>query len=109
MYHQRLPRDCFTTPDFAQRLAAISTDIKQAVCAYLNRRGQVIRVGVGTPRQTQIPPLELPRYGAERLSGIRCIATKMKPTPPKEASLTAMAVQRLDALVTLTLTGEGFQ
>lgn len=71
------------------------------MCAYVNRRGQVIRVGVGTPRQTQIPPLELPRYGAERLSGIRCIATQLKPEPPSEAALTAMALQRLDALSTL--------
>ncbi len=64
-------------------------------------------MGVGTPRQTQIPPLELPRYGAERLSGIRCIATKLKTEPPKESSLTAMIRQRLDALVVLTLTGTG--
>lgn len=78
------------------------------MCAYLNRRGQVIRVGVGTPRQTQIPPLELPRYGAERLSGIRCIATHLKPEPPNEAALTAMALQRLDALVVLNITGTGF-
>jgi GTPase len=78
------------------------------VCAYLNRRGQVIRVGVGTPRQTQIPPLELPRYGAERLSGIRCLATHLKPEPPNEAALTAMALQRLDALVVLNITGTGF-
>jgi GTP-binding protein HflX len=78
------------------------------VCAYLNRRGQVIRVGVGTPRQTQIPPLELPRYGAERLSGIRCIATHLKPEPPNEAALTAMALQRLDTLVVLNITGTGF-
>jgi GTP-binding protein HflX len=69
----------------------------------------VIRVGVGTPRQTQIPPLELPRYGQGRLSGIRCIATHLKPEPPGEAALTAMAIQRLDALVWLTLTGGGFQ
>ena len=75
----------------------------------MNRRGQVIRVGVGTPRQTQIPPLELPRYGAERLSGIRCLATQLKHEPPGEATLTAMAIQRLDALVTLTLTGAGFE
>ena len=68
----------------------------------------MIRVGVGSPRQTQIPPLELPRYGAERLCGIRCIATKLKPEPPKESSLTAMVLQRLDALVILTLTGSGF-
>jgi len=78
------------------------------VCAYLNRRGQVIRVGVGTPRQTQIPPLELPRYGAERLSGIRCIATHLKSEPPNEVALTAMAMQRLDALVMLNITGTGF-
>ena len=109
MYHQRIRSDRLTTPEFAQRLAAISTEIRQPVCAYLNRRGQVIRVGVGTPRQTQIPPLELPRYGAERLCGIRCIATKLKDNPPKESSLTAMAIQRLDALVTITLTGTGFQ
>lgn len=109
MYHQRLPGDRITTPEFAQRLAAISTDIGQPVCAYINRRGQVIRVGVGTPRQTQIPPLELPRYGAERLSGIRCIATQLKPEPPSEASLTSMALQRLDALVILNITGSGFE
>jgi GTP-binding protein HflX len=109
LYHQRIPGDRITTPEFSQRLAAISTEINQPVCAYLNRRGQVIRVGVGTPRQTQIPPLELPRYGAERLSGIRCIATNLKPEPPNEAALTAMALQRLDALVVLNITGSGFQ
>lgn len=68
-----------------------------------------MRVGVGTPRQTQIPPLELPRYGAERLSGIRCIVTQLKPEPPSEAALTAMALQRLDALVVLNITGTGFE
>ncbi len=69
----------------------------------------MIRVGVGTPRQTQIPPLELPRYGAERLSSIRCLATQLKPEPPSQASLTSMALQRLDALVVLNITGSGFQ
>jgi GTPase len=109
LYHQRLPGNRLLTLEFAQRLAAISTEIDQPVCAYLNRRGQVVRVGVGTPQQTQIPPLELPRYGATRLSGIRCLATSLKPEPPSEAELTAMALQRLDALVVLTLTGSGFE
>jgi GTPase len=108
LYHQRLPGDSLTTPEFSQRLAAISSEINLPVCAYLNRRGQVIRVGVGTPRQTQIPLLELPRYGAERLSGIRCIATHLKQEPPNEAALTSMALQRLDALVVLNITGSGF-
>ncbi|PAX59689.1 GTPase HflX [Brunnivagina elsteri] len=108
LYHQRLPGDRVTTSEFSQRLAAISTEINLPVCTYINRRGQVIRVGVGTPRQTQIPPLELPRYGAERLSGIRCIATHLKSEPPNEAALTAMMMQRLDALVVLNITGVGF-
>ena len=109
LYHQNQPRDRATTPEFAQRLAAISTEINQPVSAYINRRGQVIRVGVGNLRQTQIPPLELPRYGAKRLSGIRCLTTALKSEPPKNPSLTAMVLQRLDVLVTLTLTGQGFQ
>jgi GTP-binding protein HflX len=109
LYHQRLPGDRFTTAEFAQRLAAISTDLNQPLCVYLNRRGQVVRVGVGTPRQTRIPPLELPRYGAERLSGIRCLATQLKQGEPGSSDLTAMAMQRLDALVLLTLTGGGFK
>ncbi|MBD2036259.1 GTPase HflX [Leptolyngbya sp. FACHB-321] len=109
LYHQRLPGDRITTPEFAQRLAAVSTELNQPVCAYVNRRGQVMRVGVGTPRQTQIPALELPRYGAERLCGIRCLSTQLKFEPPSDSALTAMAMQRLDALVTLTLTGGGFE
>ncbi|NET67536.1 MAG: GTPase HflX [Moorea sp. SIO1G6] len=107
LYHQRLPSDNLTTPEFAQRVAAISTDIQQPLCTYINRRGQVIRVAVGTPTQTKIPPLELPRYGAERLCGIRCIATQLKSEIPRESTLTAMAIQRLDALVVLTITGSG--
>lgn len=109
LYQQRIRSDRLTTSEFAERIAAISSDLKQPVCVYLNRRGQVIRVGVGTPRQTQIPPLELPRYGAQRLSGIRCLSTSLKPIPPSQASLTAMARQRLDALLVFTLTGQGVQ
>ncbi|NJM27828.1 MAG: GTPase HflX, partial [Pseudanabaena sp. RU_4_16] len=61
LYRQRLPLANFTTPEFAQRLAAISTEIKQPICVFVNRRGQIIRVGLGTPNQAKIPPLELPR------------------------------------------------
>ncbi len=109
LFNQRLPGDRLTTPEFAQKLAEISSAIGTPVSVYINRRGQVIRLGVGTPRQTQIPPLELPRYGAERLSGIRCITTQLKPEEPNEGSLTAMALQRLDALLILNITGSGFQ
>jgi GTP-binding protein HflX len=105
LYDQRQIGDRLTTPEFAQTLAAISTEIHQPVCSYINRRGQVIRVAVGTPSQTQIPPQQLPRHSAERLSGIHCVATQFKSDPPDEAALIAMVRQRLDALVVLTVAG----
>jgi len=105
LYEQRQPSDRLITPEFAQTMAAISTKIHQPVCSYINRRGQVIRVAVGTPSQTQIPPQQLPRRSAERLSGIHCVATQFKSESPDEAALIAMVRQRLDALVVLTVTG----
>jgi len=105
LYEQRQPSDRLITPEFAQTIAAISTEIHQPVCSYINRRGQVIRVAVGTPSQTQIPPQQLPRRSAERLSGIHCVATQLKSESPDEAALIAMVRQRLDALVVLTVTG----
>jgi GTP-binding protein HflX len=109
LHHQRIPGDCITTPEFAQRLAAVSTDIKSPVSVYVNRRGQVIRVGVGSLRQTQIPLLELPRYGDERLCGIRCISTQFEASGPNDSTLTTMALQRLDVLALLVLSGSGFE
>ncbi|HAE06511.1 GTPase HflX [Richelia intracellularis] len=108
LYHQRVPYKRIITHEFAQRLAAISANINQIVCVYLNRRGQVIRVGVGSLKQTQIPLQELPRYGAGRLSGIRCITTHMKSEFPNDIVINVMALQRLDVLVVLSLTKSGF-
>ena len=42
------------------------------------------------------------------MSGIRCLTTQLKEEVPNQSSLTAMVMQRLDALVTLTVSGEGF-
>jgi GTP-binding protein HflX len=106
LYQYRLPQDQLVTLEFAQRLGAISQELDhQPISVFVNRRGQVIRVGVGSPFETQIPALELPRQGVERLSGIRCISTQSQ--PPGEKSLTAMALQRLDALVTLVISRSG--
>lgn len=107
LYDERQPSDRLITPKFAQTLATISASIHHPVSCYINRRGQVIRVGVGTPSQVQIPPQELPRQSGERLSGIHCVTTQNKAGIPDETALIAMARQRLDALVVLTLGGNG--
>ena len=89
-------------------MGAIASALRpQAVSAFVNRRGRVIRVAIGNPIETQIPLMELPRQGAERLSGIRCITSQYSQKDPGHKALVAMALQRLDALVTLHVTGEG--
>ncbi|MGA7953133.1 MAG: GTPase HflX [Gloeobacterales cyanobacterium] len=107
LYRRSLPADVFTTPEFAQRLAALSAEIDASLCVYVNRRGQIVRVAVGTPHQTQFAPHELPRQGAERLSGLRCISTQLHTGALPKSALTALAMQRLDALVTLSVSSEG--
>ncbi len=108
LYRSRLPQDSLTTPELAQRLAVISAELKESICIYINRRGQVIRVAIGTPNQTKIPPLELPRYGSDRLSGIRCICASPDAMPPNPTDLTAMLMQRLDALIILPVNLKGY-
>lgn len=107
IYKQRQESDRAITSEFAQSLAAISIEIHQPLCVYVNRRGQVFKVAVGKPHQTQIPLQELPRHSAERLSGIHCITTQFKSEAPDEAALIAMVRQRLDALVVLTVSAAG--
>ncbi|WP_410175920.1 GTPase HflX [Pseudanabaena galeata] len=108
LYRSRLPQDSLTTPELAQRLAAVSAELKESICIYINRRGQVIRVAIGTPNQTKIPPLELPRYGSDRLSGLRCICASPDALPPNLTDLTAMLMQRLDALIILPVNPKGY-
>jgi GTP-binding protein HflX len=98
---QRQPGDRVCTIEFAQELARLSSTIHHPICAYLNRRGQVVRVGIGTPLQTQLPQSELPRQGGDRLSGIRCVA--VMPHSPDQGSLVAMIKQRWDALAVLVI------
>ncbi|BAU11495.1 GTP-binding proten HflX [Leptolyngbya sp. NIES-3755] len=101
LYETRLPSDSFITLEFAEKLASLSQTIHQPICCYINRRGQILRVGVGTPMQTRLPESELPRRSRDRLSGIRCIVAQFQ--PPDTSAFIAMLRQRLDTIVVLTL------
>lgn len=101
LYRLRLPQDVLITPELGQRLWQITLLIEAPVCLYVNRRGQILRVAVGTPETTRVPLYELPRYGAGRLSGWRCLSTALHPDAPSHADLTTLMEQRWDALVTV--------
>jgi GTP-binding protein HflX len=101
LYEQRLPDDRLITPEFAEQLSTLSQTIHHPICCYVNRRGQILQVGVGTPTQIHLSEADLPRRSGSRLSGIRCLVAQAQ--SPDSTALTAMLRQRLDALVVLTL------
>lgn len=100
LYQERLPNDRFITAEFAEQIATLSHAIHHPLCCYVNRRGQVVRVGVGTPMQTQLSESDLPRRSRDRLSGIRCLVAQ--PQPPSSSAFIALIRQRLDALIVIT-------
>ncbi len=99
LYDQRQPSDRFITIELARSLTELSHTIRHPICVYLNRRGQIIRVGVGTPLQTQLAASDLPRQSLDRFSGVRCVSVQSE--APSAANLVAMVRQRLDALITI--------
>ncbi|MCU0568210.1 MAG: GTPase HflX [Oculatellaceae cyanobacterium Prado106] len=101
LYNERLPGDRFITPEFSQQFATLSQTIHQPLCCYVNRRGKIVRVAIGTPMQTQLPESELPRRSGDRLSGIRCLSTQFH--PPDASTFVALIRQRWDGIVSLTL------
>ncbi|MEN9271224.1 MAG: GTPase HflX [Thermostichales cyanobacterium HHBFW_bins_127] len=104
----RQPPNTLITWDLAQRLGSLTSDLGP-LTVLISRRGQILKVALGSPFHNQLAPLDLPRQGSERLSGIRCITTQPHRDPPGRQSLLAMALQRLDALVVLAVTGSGFR
>lgn len=105
LQEQRQPGDRFLTRELAEQLAALSHATHHPISCYINRRGQVVRVAVGTPAQTQLDESALPRKSGDRLSGISCIVAQARPYDSSD--LIAMLRQRLDALVVLTLEDGG--
>jgi GTPase len=99
LYEQRHASSGWVALDFAEQLGELSQAIDRPLCCYLDRRGQVLKVAVGSPAQTQLPPEAMPRRGADRLSGARCLAVLSH--PPNTADLVALVRQRLDGLVVL--------
>lgn len=102
LYEEMLPSDRFITSEFAEQVTALSQVIHQPICCYVDRRGQMVRVAVGTPVQTQLSEADLPRRSRDRLSGIRCLVAQFH--PPETSAFIALLRQRLDALVVLTST-----
>lgn len=112
LLQERIPEGSVLTLDLAECMADFSHETGEVISATINRRGQVVNVTVGQPRDVDTPELTGSRYGPGRLCGQRIIYTSLnghghaQPGPNKE-DLQVLARHRLDALVQIKVDENG--
>lgn len=112
LLQERIPEDKVLTLDLAETMAEISHDIGSAISVVANRRGQVVNVTVGGPKDVNVPELKGVRVGPGRLCGHRIIYTHLagknsgRNTPSKE-DLQCLLRNRLDVLAFIEVDPNG--
>lgn len=112
LLHERIPERKILTTDLAESMACFSQETGLNLCVVINRRGQVVNITVGQPRDVEIPELRGIRSGPGRLSGHRIIFTQFAaPTNTQnevsKQDLQCLARNRLDVLAQIRVDEEG--
>lgn len=74
LYDLEIPAWQLISPEALLRMAQITAMARREVMLFLDRKGQVLSVGIGDNNTAELPALA-GRRGGGRLSGIRCIHT----------------------------------
>ncbi len=111
LLQQRIPDHVILTAELAETIAEISYAIGIPISVVINRRGQVVNVTAGQPKDVNMPELKGVRVGPGRLSGHRVIYTHMHKnghakTGFNKEDLQCLARNRLDMLVLIEIDTE---
>lgn len=93
-----------TTPELARNLTELSHDIRREVSVLIDRRGRVISVSVADAKAAELPTV---RMGETRLSGFHLVHTHPKGGPLSKADLSALFLNRLDAVAAIEVKQDG--
>ena len=113
LLQERIPEDRVITLDLAESLAEISYETGSAVSVVANRRGQIVNVTFGQPKDVNVPEMKGLRVGPGRLSGYRIIYTHLASkngngrVGPSKEDLQVLARYRLDVLAEIDVDPQG--
>jgi GTP-binding protein HflX len=107
LYRRRLAPEALCTPELANELALLSTEIRRQLGLLVDRRGRIVTVMVGDGQKIVIPDLDDFRAAPGRLRGVRCLHTHLKGEPLSRDDLTDLALLRLDLMAAMTLRADG--
>lgn len=98
LYEIEVTRDCFISDELLTSLAAISIDIGREIAVYINRKGKLVDISVGSHNTVDLGEVK-GRRGNKRTSGVRCIHTHPGGCPElSDVDLSAMDSLNLDAM-----------
>jgi GTP-binding protein HflX len=107
LYDFSLEKDLIINNELALELAEITHLTNKEVAVYVNRKGKIVHVALGTGQTVPLEEVQ-GRRGENRLSGIRCIHTHPggdgEISPVDEA---ALEILRFDSMVALGITENG--
>lgn len=106
-YQERVPRTMILSDDAAERLCALSREIRRQIGLVIDRNGKVVQVIAGEPHQIMIPDLSHYRTAPGRLRGVRVVHTHLKNEPLTRDDLTDLALLRLDLICAICATEGG--
>ena len=108
-YTLSIPYGQIITTEIAEQMLVITDQINREVAVYINRRGQVVSVSIGSVSTIDLPYVE-GRKSEFRLSGIRCIHTH--PGVSNQLSgpdLSALKAMRYDIMVALSQSNKNIE
>lgn len=110
LLQERIPERSVLTLDLAESMAEFSHETGEVLSVTINRRGQVVNITVGQPKDVDTPELKGFRSGPGRLCGQRIIYTSLNGSNsqgPSKEDLQCLARHRLDALAQIKVDEHG--
>ena len=113
LLQERIPDDLILTLELAEAIAEISHEAGSAVSVVVNRRGQVVNITVGQPKDVDVPDMRNVRVGPGRLSGHRVIYTHLPSksgnarSGPSKEDLQFLAKNRMDLIAQIEVDPDG--
>lgn len=109
LYSYKVPIDLIISHELVEILINLTEKIGKEIALYIDRKGTIRYVAVGSNQQVKIPEMWLKR-GEDGLSGIRCIHTHPNGNSTlSSADLSALNNLKLDMIVALGANGRGIK
>ncbi len=105
LYRRKLPPQAPVTADLARAMGDLSLELKKPISLLIDRRGRVLTVAVGDAQDAPLPPVH--GEAERRLKGLRLVHTHLKPGGLSGGDLSALFLNRLDAVIAVDITGNG--